>query len=395
MHRPLPPERPPRPAVPLLFVLGVAGFASSVALRAADPTIPTIAADLDVELNTAAWVASAYSLPYAAMQLVLGPVGDAIGKARLIKLSLVVLFVALILTSIAPDFATLIAARVLAGAFAGGIIPVSLALIGDRVAYEGRQVAISRFLVAVILGQMAGSAAAGGLAEMLGWRWVFAACAASGGIALAVALPFLRPRGVAREPLSIERALGRYRSVVAHPHAAVVLTTVALEGVFVFGVFPYTAPMLARHGSGSSFEAGVVLGAFAAGGILYSLVVGRLIRRLGLTGMMQAGGAILGLVYAATALPTAWGVVAATFLVAGFAFYMLHNTMQTLATELAPEARGSALALFACTFFAGQGIGPPLAGALSEAVGLPVVFIGFGALTAVLGFTAARLLRLG
>ena len=41
--------------------------------------------------------------------------------------------------------------------------------------------------------------------------------------------------------------------------------------------------------------------------------------------------------------------------VAGISFYMLHNSLQTEATELAPSARGSAVALFACGFFIGQG----------------------------------------
>ena len=53
-------------------------------------------------------------------------------------------------------------------------------------------------------------------------------------------------------------------------------------------------------------------------------------------------------------LPT-WWLGALAMFVAGVSFYMLHNSMQTEATELAPSARGSAVALFACGFFIGQG----------------------------------------
>jgi hypothetical protein len=44
--------------------------------------------------------------------------------------------------------------------------------------------------------------------------------------------------------------------------------------------------------------------------------------------------------------------------VIGLSYYMLHNCLQTEATELAPTARGSAVALFACGFFLGQALGP-------------------------------------
>ncbi|MEX0758143.1 MAG: MFS transporter, partial [Tistlia sp.] len=146
----------------LILLLGLAGFASAFSLRTSDPMLTLIGADLGVSLREAALLASAYTLPYALMQVVLGPVGDALGKSRLVRLALAVAAVGLALSAVAPSYETVMAARVLAGAFAGGIIPTSMALIGDRVPYGVRQIAISRFLLAVILGQVCGSAAGGG-----------------------------------------------------------------------------------------------------------------------------------------------------------------------------------------------------------------------------------------
>lgn len=122
----------------LILTLGLAAFASAFSLRTTDPMLTVIAADLGVGVAEAALLASAYTLPYAAMQLILGPVGDAIGKTRLIRLSLVVLTVGVAFSAVAPDYGTVLAARVLAGGFAGGIIPAAMALIGDRVAYTER-----------------------------------------------------------------------------------------------------------------------------------------------------------------------------------------------------------------------------------------------------------------
>jgi predicted MFS family arabinose efflux permease len=73
---------------------------------------------------------------------------------------------------------------------------------------------------------------------------------------------------------------------------------------------------------------------------------------------------------------------------AGTAFYMLHNSLQTEATELAPTARGSAVALFACGFFLGQGLGPLVYGALLHAVGPQVSLAAVAAAIVVLGRVA-------
>jgi MFS family permease len=72
-------------------------------------------------------------------------------------------------------------------------------------------------------------------------------------------------------------------------------------------------------------------------------------------------------------------------LVAGVSFYMLHNSMQTEATELAPSARGSAVALFACGFFIGQGLGPLVFGALLHGVGERPALLAVAAVIVVLG----------
>jgi MFS transporter, DHA1 family, inner membrane transport protein len=378
--------------MPFIFILGLAGFASALSLRAADPLLPVLAIDLDITLREAALLASAYTLPYAIMQLVLGPVGDAIGKTRLIRISLTVLTVALTLSALAPGYVSVLAARALAGAFAGGIIPASMAVIGDRVPYAERQFAISRFLVAVISGQLAGSAISGALAEVAGWRAVFGVSAVVAGLALIMALVFLKGED-ARGELSLAGAIARYRTVLQNPRSLLVFATVLGEGILIFGVFPFVAPMLIPHGAGGAMEAGIAISGFALGGILYSLVVRKLVAGLGQWGMMRIGGLVAGLAYMSVAAPLHWTLIAVLFVIAGFGFYMLHNTMQTQATELAPAARGSALALFASCFFMGQGIGPILGGPISHVFGFGALFILTGLLTIALGTGAALAIR--
>ncbi len=150
-----------------------------------------------------------------------------------------------------------------------------------------------------------------------------------------------------------------------------------LEGALFYGLFPFMGELLvattARGGNAISIETGIVLGAFGIGGLLYAASVRTLLRRLGVRRMCLLGSAGAAACYAALAFAPLWWLDAVAMFCAGLAFYMLHNSMQTEATELAPSARGSAVALFACGFFVGQGLGPLVFGGLLHALGPQVV----------------------
>ncbi|MFM8615405.1 MAG: MFS transporter, partial [Alphaproteobacteria bacterium] len=74
----------------------------------------------------------------------------------------------------------------------------------------------------------------------------------------------------------------------------------------------------------------------------------------------------------------------------GLGFYMIHNAIQTRATELAPQARGSAMSLHAFAFFGGQSLGPIAYGLGAMVFGLPVTLALAGAAIMVLALLLAR-----
>ena len=162
----------------LILVLSAAGFSSTFAWRSVEPLVGVLARDLGSDAHTVALLSTAFALPYALIQPILGPVGDAVGKERVMTACLAVLVVAVVACALAMDLRLLFGLRMVAGAAAGGVIPLALALMGDRVPMERRQVAIGRFLVAVILGQLSGSTFAGLIEGQVGWHGVFAINAA-------------------------------------------------------------------------------------------------------------------------------------------------------------------------------------------------------------------------
>jgi MFS transporter, DHA1 family, inner membrane transport protein len=379
--------------VRLIFVLCFAAFAGSISYRSLDPMLTLVASDFDISVRQAALLVSAYGLPYALTQPILGPVGDAYSKARLIKICLAVLALSVALAAVAPNYATLLASRVVAGIVSGGIFPVGLALIGDRTALAERQVAASRFLVASIFGQMFGATVSGVIAAYFGWRTVFWVVATLTSLSWVVVFRYLDTRRDQTRALTVSGAVDGYRLVLANRSSLIVFGVVMGEGIFFFCVFPFVGAMLIERGLGGSVAAGVALAGFAVGGVLYGSVVRYMIASLGQWNMMRLGGAMAGLAYLAIAVPMGAVGIALLFMVAGFGFYMMHNTLQARATELAPTARGSTFALFSAAMFLGQGIGPPLAGAISHAAGFATLFITTGLVVGALGVVGAYLIK--
>src|SRR5581483_11736311 len=94
-----------------LLIIAFVCFATSLFVRSVDPIIPPIAAGLHVETATAALLSTAFALPYAITQPILGASADMLGKTRLMMGSLVILVLAGFAAALAADFAQLLTAR--------------------------------------------------------------------------------------------------------------------------------------------------------------------------------------------------------------------------------------------------------------------------------------------
>jgi MFS family permease len=92
------------------------------------------------------------------------------------------------------------------------------------------------------------------------------------------------------------------------------------------------------------------------------------------------------------ALAPSWPVQCLAFGAMGCGFYMLHGSIQFYVTELAPDARGSAVALHSLFFCSGQAIGPIAFGVGLAFLGAPISLTISALAMALIGFVAARLL---
>jgi predicted MFS family arabinose efflux permease len=302
--------------------------------------------------------------------------------------------IAALVCAVASNFSLLVAMRVLAGLVAGGVFPVAMALLGDLVPINQRQIAIARLLGIALTANVLGAALSGIIGDLVGWRGVFAIL---GGFSLAVSfLAFWAFRNVTlTKPPPFNRAavVANFRGIFADPRAKVCFGAVFLEAIFIHGLFPYVGVLLQGIGETRASIAGVLIGCFAVGGIVYSLFVPYLVRTVPERYSMMAGGAVAGLSLGLIALHFPWQVQVVVFSAFGLGFYMLHSCIQVHVTDLSHTARGAAASLHSSAFYSGQAIGPIIYG-LGFAQGGPEPTIVFGAAVIVcVGFACARLLR--
>ncbi|MCM5570501.1 MFS transporter [Burkholderiaceae bacterium FT117] len=411
-----------------LFWLAAASFASMASMRICDPMLPALADDFGTTAASTAGVVTLYTIGYGFSQLAHGPLGDRIGKARYIAGAAMAAALASLLCALAPGLAMLEAARLVTGSMAAAIIPLSMAWVGDTVPYAQRQATLARFLNGTILGLILGQALGGLLADTLGWRSAFVLLAAifatagwklravvragaaasaqaategpeaSGGAA-ARATPDAAGSSAVQPPPGAgassvpSGALARYAVVLRSAWARAILAIVAIEGLFAFGALAFIPTSLHERAGIPIWLAGAIVGSFGFGGFAYTLNAGRLLRRFGEKGLALAGGLVLaagfGLVAAAPGFVP--GVIACVLI--GLGYQMLHNTLQTHATQMAPSVRGTAVALFAMCLFIGQSAGVTLAASAVPAAGFAPVFVATALGLAATGAVFAWLLQ--
>jgi predicted MFS family arabinose efflux permease len=357
--------------MPLLYVLCTAAFVSAFSIRILDPLVPSIARDLGVAIGAAAMLAPAYTFPYAFSQPFLGSLGDQFGKERIIKICTAVLAVALLAAAFAPTYWLMFATRCISGIGGGGMIPIAFAIIGDRFPVAERQVALARMVMASQVAILLSASLSGLIAARFDWRLVFVLAALVAGLSLVLLVRSLpaAPRPAART-FSVAAMKGQYASILRSPMARYVLPAALVEGMALFGLLPFVAHRLEVRHLGGLQEAGLVIAGMSVGGIAFTAMVGPLLRWLGRAGLIRAGGLIAFSSLVALANAQSWAAEAVCFAGLGFGFFMIHNSLQLLATELDVNARASSIALFACSFFCGQAIGPLIYHVGFEVLGL-------------------------
>lgn len=336
------------------------------------PLLIPIARDLGVSLAAATLAATLYFLLYGAMQPVYGLLSDRLGRVRVLRLALLGMSAAGIASALAPNLAGLVVARAVTGACAAGILPTSLVYVGDVATFGRRQKMVANIVAASAVGTTLATVEAGLVAHWATWRIAFVIPAA-GALGLAIFL------GTLPESLAAARGAGpmfQLRRVLARPWAVFLFFLAMVEGAVVLGFLTFLAPALEAHGVSPAI-AGLAFAAYGVATFVGAQAVKRLVRLTSAppAALIAGGGALLLIAYVAAALDQRMAGIAVASLLSGVGFAFMHSTLQTWATDVCPEARGTATAFFSGGVFTGAAIATAAVGGLASTHQYQLLFL--------------------
>lgn len=358
-----------------VLLLSLGCFCSMATQRICDAMLPELSREFDTSMARTAQVVSLFAVVYGLAQLFYGSLGDRYGKFRLLTYTTLASGLGCLLSALSGNLDMLVAARVLTAMVTAAIIPMAMAWTGDAVPYERRQETLARVGLGTTMGIVGGQLLGGVFADTLGWRWAFVLMT----VIFAVVGLFLRAdlsrQAAAAAPTGPRQGvLSQTRDVLRDAWARKLLAMAVIQGGGGFGIVAIVASHLHEtHGLALS-SAGAIVALFGLGGVIYMALARHLIRRLGEHGMAVAGGCGVAASMVSVGLLPWWQPAPVAMLLGGFSFFMLHNTLQANATQMAPKARGLGVSMFATALFLGQALGVMIATSLIPRLGSgPVV----------------------
>jgi MFS transporter, YNFM family, putative membrane transport protein len=380
-----------------IILLAAAGFASQAQVRVTDSLLPQIATDFRTTVGVVAIVLTAYAITHGSIQFVVGPVADRFGKYRTVAIASVLAAVLVAACGTVSSLPQLAIARLATGAVAGWVIPVSMAYVGDVTPADRLQPILARYASGYILGQLFGQAAGGVLGDLFGWRLVFFALggmfalAAAGLIFELVANP--QTRAADHRAASRRGFVADYAAILSNPFARMIIIVGFIEGALAWGAFAYIGANLHLRFDLSFTLVGLTVACFGIGGLIYSGLVRLLVYRLGQIGLTIIGGFVITAAYVVLAFQQVWWFAPIAVTAIGLGFYMFHNTLQTKATQMTPEARGTAVAIFSSALYFGQTAGVAAGALVIDRLGAKPLFLGTAVAFPMLAIWFANQLR--
>jgi YNFM family putative membrane transporter len=379
-----------------LFAGGIATFAELYAVQA---VLPGLAVDWNLSESQATLAVSVATGALAVSVLPWAAVGDRFGRARAMRVSVIVAALCGLLVAVAPTFGVLLAVRAVSGAALGALPALAVAHL-VATAPPVRVAAIGGLYIAgTTIGGLSGRILTGAVGGAFGWRWGLVTTAGFVAVAAAVFAVLLqspaqvrqtgRPMGPAARdrPASqsarLQLALGDRVVWVFYAQAFLLMGAfVTIYNLLSFRLLddPYQLP------------ASVVSLLFATYlvGTVGSSAVGRLVGRFGRRRVLSAAGLTMALGSAIT-VPTPLWCVLTGLVLATFAFFVAHAIAATWAGERVPAARSQASAVYSLSYYAGSSlvglVGAVLyaGGGWPAAMALVVASTGAAALVAFLG----------
>jgi DHA2 family multidrug resistance protein len=172
------PKAAPRPFTAgelaiLTVVLAMANLMEVLDISIANVSIPTIAGDLGVSANQGTWVITSYAVSNAITVPITGWMSRRFGQVRVFGTAIVLFTIASLLCGLSRSLEQLIFFRVVQGAVAGFMVPLSQALLMNNFPPEKRGMALAVWVMTIVIGPLVGPILGGWITDNYHWSWIF------------------------------------------------------------------------------------------------------------------------------------------------------------------------------------------------------------------------------
>lgn len=236
-----------------LLVACAGGYLAFLDTTIVNTSFPDIAASFpEAERSELSWILDSYFIVLAALLVPAGGIADRLGRKRVFLAGLAAFAVTSVACAVAPTWEALVAARVLQGASAAILAPVSLALVLPEFPPARRATAVGVWGAAAALAAGSGPPLGGVLVEIADWRWIFLVNVPLAGLALLA---------------------GRRALVESRDEAATALPDLPGAGVAALALGALALGIV--EGPGWGWGSAEVLGCFAAAVVLLAVLARR------------------------------------------------------------------------------------------------------------------------
>ena len=378
----------------VVYTLGFCGLVSAADNWFVSPALPAIANALGVAASATAIVLTAYLVPYGLLQPVCGTLGDRFGRLRVLRVIVTGLAVGTFLCAVAPTLELLVAARVLTGCFAAGIIAVSQAFVGDVVGQERRGAAVGVLMGITFTGQGLSSGLGGIICDLMSWRAAFACFGALAVVALVLLWRLREPEVAPGEKDYASAApsasgtsapfLVRAARIFFGSHRAIFFVA-CTTGVAFLGVYGFMGTFLSERCGLTSTQAGLIMMLYGVMCLVGGMVSGRIGAARGPRSVILVGevsGLLAVVAFVAVTLTGAWPPALLAAGALGFGYILVQPTLVSLSMDADPTQTGLCTGLIGLGVFAGGGVGSAVGGWLLSATGYQALWVAAAVLLA-------------
>lgn len=338
------------------IALFFAGFVTFATLYTTQPLFPEFSKSFDVSAVSASLTLSFTTGILAISMLFAAPLSDAIGKKKLMVISMLLASALGLLTAFSPSFMSLLFFRALLGVFVAGVPSIAMAYVGEQFSIDGIGKIMGLYIAGTSIGGMAGRIFTGILTDLFSWR---IALAVIGVLATILSFIFMyllpEPKGLVNKRVKTVSPLSAYKIHLKNKHLiAIILLAFLLMGSFVT-LYNYIGYLLEAP---PYFLSQALIGSIFIvylSGTFSSVFMGKKADKYGNKKMLliSVGITIIGALL--TLLPTLVAIIAG-LVVFTFGFFASHSIASAWVGECARINKAQASSLYLLFYYLGSSL---------------------------------------